>query len=673
MQKALYRAHRPQTFDEVVGQEAIVTALKNQVKSGRIGHAYLFAGTRGTGKTSCAKIFARAVNCLHPKDGSPCNACENCRAVLEETTMDVVEMDAASNRRIDDIRELRDTVKYPPTKLRYKVYIIDEAHMITTEAFNALLKIMEEPPEHLIFILATTEPEKIPQTILSRVQRYEFKRIPVELIGERIRQVASDAGVRLDDAACEAIALSADGAMRDALSLLDQVIAMGEEEITADVVERVLGTAGFQAFAPLIDALVHERMSEAYQVAWSLLRAGREPQVLLRELTDAYRRLMLVKGAGDAISLPLSEPERATYRAWAHDVAMSRLLDGVDLLIDAETRIRKSEAAEALFLAVVGRLVDATSPHALESRVAALEEKLAAIGRWQSPERVWQDDIAREVTAQWERHGAVTHAAMSDVPKAPVGSSANVAQKSRPEADASRVAASPRAVENTPPAAAASGAVVTPSSAEVETASPAAVSSAKVETASSAAVSSAKVEKTPPASVERATSARRETEAPEHDVNPDFHRDPESFLQLHRDEWRHRVAKAKIVVPALLGRYESIEVRGQHVTFFYPPNEVTAQVLGNKEEALSRELSALVGETLTVHIAKPGAHQMMMFEETSFAHDPHAGQTRDAVARMEEEKGSASLEATPPQESGTSDLWAKLQAAIPPELLSKEE
>ena len=190
MQKALYRAYRPQTFDEVVGQDAIVTALKNQIMTGQIGHAYLFAGTRGTGKTSCAKIFARAVNCLDSHDGNPCNACAHCRAILDETTMDVVEMDAASNRGIDDIRELRETVIYPPAQVRYKVYIIDEAHMITKEAFNALLKIMEEPPSHLIFILATTEPERIPATILSRVQRYEFKRIEPEVIAKRLAMVA---------------------------------------------------------------------------------------------------------------------------------------------------------------------------------------------------------------------------------------------------------------------------------------------------------------------------------------------------------------------------------------------------------------------------------------------------------------------------------------------------
>ncbi|MDD7592818.1 MAG: DNA polymerase III subunit gamma/tau [Peptoniphilaceae bacterium] len=629
MQKALYRAHRPQTFDEVVGQEAIVTALKNQVKSGRIGHAYLFAGTRGTGKTSCAKIFARAVNCLHPQDGSPCNECENCRAVLDETTMDVVEMDAASNRRIDDIRELRDTVKYPPTTLRYKVYIIDEAHMITNEAFNALLKIMEEPPEHLIFILATTEPEKIPQTILSRVQRYEFKRIPVTLIAERLQKVAADAGVHLDADAREAIALAADGAMRDALSLLDQVIAMGETDITAQTVERVLGTAGFQAFAPLVDAIVHERMSEAYQVAWSLLRAGREPQVLLRELTDFYRRLLLVKGAGDALRLPLSEPERARLDAWAADVPMRRLLDGVDLLIDADARIRKSEAAEALFLAVVGRLIDSPSPHVLESRVAALEEKLAAIGRWQTPQRDWQDDIAREVAAQWERFGATLNAGVMAHGEAPATEADDIKRPQEPEKPAQ--------------------------------------------------------------------------EAPGSVAESAFRRDPERFLREHRAEWQKRVMAAKIVVPALLGHYQSIEVHDRHVTFHYPPGDITAGVLRNKEEALSRELSALVGEPLEVHIGKPSAQQQTMFhakqsERESLFHSPakaEAAQTGDLAPASPERtsgaKATPSAAASTSGETGTQvsahvdvpdqtardasepGLWEKLQAVIPPELLKKED
>ncbi|NMB09521.1 MAG: DNA polymerase III subunit gamma/tau [Tissierellia bacterium] len=179
MKKAIYREYRPKTFKEVLGQKHITQILENQVKNDNIGHAYIFSGTRGTGKTSCAKILARAVNCLNPVDGSPCNECENCKSILNEETLDIVEMDAASNRRIDDIRELRDKVVYPPANLKYKVYIIDEAHMITNEGFNALLKIMEEPPKHLIFILATTEIEKIPQTILSRCQRYEFKRIDI--------------------------------------------------------------------------------------------------------------------------------------------------------------------------------------------------------------------------------------------------------------------------------------------------------------------------------------------------------------------------------------------------------------------------------------------------------------------------------------------------------------
>ena len=226
MAKALYRQYRPKTFDKVLGQDRVVNVLKNQVKLNKISHAYLFAGERGTGKTSCAKIFAKAINCLNPVDGSPCGKCENCLAIEEETTIDVVEMDAASNRRIDDIRNLKDNVIYPPNKLKYKVYIIDEAHMITREAFNALLKIMEEPPSHLVFILATTEIEKIPQTILSRLQRFEFNKIGRKEIYQQISQILIDKNISMNDDAINLIIKKSNGAMRDALSLLDQVLSL---------------------------------------------------------------------------------------------------------------------------------------------------------------------------------------------------------------------------------------------------------------------------------------------------------------------------------------------------------------------------------------------------------------------------------------------------------------
>lgn len=396
MQKALYRAYRPQTFDEVVGQDAIVTALKNQIMTGQIGHAYLFAGTRGTGKTSCAKIFARAVNCLDSHDGNPCNACAHCRAILDETTMDVVEMDAASNRGIDDIRELRETVIYPPAQVRYKVYIIDEAHMITKEAFNALLKIMEEPPSHLIFILATTEPERIPATILSRVQRYEFKRIEPEVIAKRLAMVAEEQQLRITPEALQALALAANGALRDALSLLDQVMAMGETTITEEVVDRVLGTAGWVSLEELTRDVLADRLTAAMAYAHHLLEEGKEAGTLISEWMQYFQQLLLVKGGGASLALPMAKAEREAMEAMVADVALSRLLDSIDVLVETDVLLRKSDAAETLFLATVARLVDYTSPKRLESRLAAVEAKLQMVERWQSPEKAVQEAIDKK-------------------------------------------------------------------------------------------------------------------------------------------------------------------------------------------------------------------------------------------------------------------------------------
>lgn len=396
MQKALYRAYRPQTFDEVVGQDAIVTALKNQIMTGQIGHAYLFAGTRGTGKTSCAKIFARAVNCLDSHEGNPCNACAHCRAILDETTMDVVEMDAASNRGIDDIRELRETVIYPPAQVRYKVYIIDEAHMITKEAFNALLKIMEEPPSHLIFILATTEPERIPATILSRVQRYEFKRIEPEVIAKRLAMVAEEQQLRITPEALQALALAANGALRDALSLLDQVMAMGETTITEEVVDRVLGTAGWVSLEKLTRDVLADRLTAAMAYAHHLLEEGKEAGTLISEWMQYFQQLLLVKGGGASLALPIAKAEREVMEAMVADVALSRLLDSIDVLVETDVLLRKSDAAETLFLATVARLVDYTSPKRLESRLAAVEAKLQMVERWQSPEKAVQEAIDKK-------------------------------------------------------------------------------------------------------------------------------------------------------------------------------------------------------------------------------------------------------------------------------------
>lgn len=376
MRKALYRAYRPQTFDAVLGQDTIVQVLKNQVISGRLGHAYLFSGTRGTGKTSCAKILSRAVNCLHPVDGNPCNACENCLAILEETTMDVVEMDAASNRRIDDIRELRDKVIYPPTQLKYKVYIIDEAHMITNEGFNALLKIMEEPPSHLIFILATTEIEKLPQTILSRVQRYEFRRMGIEDIESNINVILKDYAVDMEEEAKILIARTADGAMRDALSILDQTFSIGKDYLTVQDVRGVIGTAGRDRVIDLVQAVADRDFIGALDLLTETITEGKDIQVFAKEVAQYFRLLMRIRVLG-AKGAPDMDPEAfARARTLADHFTAQELADGLGTLVNQIERMRRSDMPEILMELCLEDLCSRIDRESLLSRLSAVERKL---------------------------------------------------------------------------------------------------------------------------------------------------------------------------------------------------------------------------------------------------------------------------------------------------------
>lgn len=393
MKKALYRAFRPTTFDEVLGQDAIVRVLKNQIRTGQPGHAYLFAGTRGTGKTSCAKIFSRAVNCLHPHDGNPCNECENCRAILEETTLDVVEMDAASNRRIDDIRELKEHVIYPPSKLKYKVYIIDEAHMITREAFNALLKIMEEPPAHLIFILATTNPDQIPDTILSRLQRYEFKRLDPSAIEQNILHIAGALHLEVQPAALHAMALSADGAMRDALSLMDQVLAEGAPVIREETVRKILGTVGPETLHQLATLALSDNLPGLLSFSQQIIKSGKDPQNLIKELIDYFRLLLLVKGLGQTDSLPIAPAQAAAMAALVKDQPLDRLVDSLELLLAGEDRLRRSDFSEAILQATLVKLVNYVDEKSILSRLALVEAKLKTIERWQIPEHLVRNEV----------------------------------------------------------------------------------------------------------------------------------------------------------------------------------------------------------------------------------------------------------------------------------------
>lgn len=295
---ALYRKFRPNTFDEVKGQDHIVTTLKNQIQSDRIGHAYLFCGTRGTGKTSIAKIFARAVNCEHPVNGSPCNECAACKAAASGVSMNVIEIDAASNNGVDNIREIRDEVQYSPTEGRYKVYIIDEVHMLSIGAFNALLKTLEEPPSYVIFILATTEAHKIPITILSRCQRYDFRRISLDTIAAHLSALMRKEGIEAEERALRYIAKAADGSLRDALSLLDQCLAFYmNQTLTYDKVLEVLGAVDTEVFSRLLRRIIEQDTLGAIRELDDLVMSGRDLGQFTVDFTWYMRNLLLVQTA----------------------------------------------------------------------------------------------------------------------------------------------------------------------------------------------------------------------------------------------------------------------------------------------------------------------------------------------------------------------------------------
>lgn len=372
MAKALYRQYRPKVFDQVLGQDKVINVLKNQIKNENFSHAYLFAGERGCGKTSAAKIFAKAINCLNPKDGSPCLECENCKAIEEETSLDVVEMDAASNRRIDDIRNLRDNVIYPPANLKYKVYIIDEAHMITREAFNALLKIMEEPPKHLVFILATTEIEKIPKTILSRVQKFEFNKIDSSKIKEQINIILKDQNVKMENEAIDLIIRKAKGAMRDALSILDQVLSFDKEEFLLKDVEFILGSVDFEKIDKLVTSILIKDQKESLKNLISIRDDGKSNIDIVDSLINFYRDLMILKVSSDDKNFE-NEERLKLLKDKVSDVSLERVLTSLDVLNDYFIKINNSFNTDILCEVLVLRLIDTVDINNLQSRVEKLE------------------------------------------------------------------------------------------------------------------------------------------------------------------------------------------------------------------------------------------------------------------------------------------------------------
>lgn len=366
MKQALYRKYRPKNFDEVLGQDNIVNILKNQIKNDKISHAYVFSGTRGTGKTSTAKIFAKAVNCLNPINGNPCNKCANCLAINEEKSMDIVEMDAASNRRIDDIRQIRDQVIYPPSLLKYKVYIIDEAHMITNEGFNALLKIMEEPPKHLIFILATTEIEKIPNTILSRTQRFEFKSISQKDINKQIDIVLDRENIELDNNAKLVIANVAKGAMRDALSILDQVISIGKKHITDDDVYDLLGIFSDKIKVNLANAIFRKDIKYLLEIIDEQFNKGKNPNNFMKEMIAFFHDIIYIKAGVNETKI----------EGLDDSASINQLINSVDILLEYEEMMKKSDSADLLFKICAIRLVDYMPRKSLEAKIKTLEERI---------------------------------------------------------------------------------------------------------------------------------------------------------------------------------------------------------------------------------------------------------------------------------------------------------
>lgn len=372
MTKALYRQYRPKVFEQVLGQDKVINVLKNQIKNKNFSHAYLFAGERGCGKTSAAKIFAKAINCLNPKDGSPCLECENCRAIEEETSLDVVEMDAASNRRIDDIRNLRDNVIYPPANLKYKVYIIDEAHMITREAFNALLKIMEEPPKHLVFILATTEIDKIPKTILSRVQKFEFNKIDSSKIKEQINIILKDQNVKMENEAIDLIITKAKGAMRDALSILDQVLSFDKKEFMLKDVEFILGSVGFEKINKLVTSIIVKDQRQSLNDLLDIRNDGKSNLDIVDSLINFYRDLMVLKVSGD--DMDFENQDRLNFlKEKVNEISLDRILTSLDVLNDYSIKINNSSNTDILSEVLVLRLIDTVDTNSLRSRVEKLE------------------------------------------------------------------------------------------------------------------------------------------------------------------------------------------------------------------------------------------------------------------------------------------------------------
>ena len=378
--QALYRKYRPQTFDDMVGQQAVTTTLKNQIVTGKLSHAYLLTGTRGTGKTTCSKVLAKAVNCLHPENGNPCNRCAACLAIDSGSCMDVLEIDAASNNGVDNVRDLRDDAIYTPSQVKMRVYIIDEVHMLSISAFNALLKIIEEPPEHLLFILATTELHKVPATILSRCQRFSFRRISQEDIAARLQYVAYQENIDLDGDAARVLARLADGAMRDGLSLLDQCASATTGELTAEKVYSCLGIAGERTCGEMMGYIAAQDTRNTLTLFNRLYSEGKDLSALLDELVCLTRDLLVLKTAPEAgitlLSGVASDKETRELTKAFSDGELVRMLDLLQQTLAGFTRSASRRTDAELCLLELCQPQLSLDARAMNARLTRLEDML---------------------------------------------------------------------------------------------------------------------------------------------------------------------------------------------------------------------------------------------------------------------------------------------------------
>ena len=400
--KALYRTYRPQRFDEVIGQEVIIKTLQNALVTGKITHAYLFSGPRGTGKTTVARLLAKAINCSHGMNSEPCNECESCKEIMEGNNPDVIEIDAASNNGVDEIREIREKVKFLPGEGRYKVYIIDEVHMLTTSAFNALLKTLEEPPKHVIFILATTEPQKVLPTILSRCQRYDFKGLSVDEISRHVRNIALKEDVKITDEAIVALAESAEGGMRDALSYLDQAISLSDEEVTIDDINNVTGNLGYDKLIEIAECFENKNISLAMKNIHELLNMGKEVSKVVSGMLQFYRDVLLYKNV-DTQEFKKYIFEKEKFKQLAQNIDEKKVFYYVDALSEAQNRLRLSATPQIYLEVAMIKMVNVTSDDLnLINHVKELEEKIDNIDFSNLPQQPLEVGVDNEKVAQIE-------------------------------------------------------------------------------------------------------------------------------------------------------------------------------------------------------------------------------------------------------------------------------